>query len=148
MCACVSTDLPPLHSVQAPFELEEDEVRMWQGARDEAVRLDEGAVEDPDLQALLDGIVTELLGSDAAKLKTTPRVRMLTDSEVNAFALPEGSIYVFSGLLTTLASEDQLAAVLSHEIAHYPIATRCARSDRRSTTAGASRRSRRRRAWP
>ncbi len=63
--------------------------------------------------------MTRLLGSDAAKLKTTPRVRMLTDSEVNAFALPEGSIYVFSGLLTTLASEDQLAAVLSHEIAHY-----------------------------
>jgi len=28
VCACVSTDLPPLHSAHVPFELEEDEVRM------------------------------------------------------------------------------------------------------------------------
>jgi predicted Zn-dependent protease len=36
----------------------------------------------------------------------------------NAFAMPNGNIYVHSGLFTTLETEDQLAAIVSHEIAH------------------------------
>ena len=37
---------------------------------------------------------------------------------VNAFALPGGHIVVGRGLLTLMESEDELAAVLGHEIAH------------------------------
>lgn len=36
----------------------------------------------------------------------------------NAFALPNGNIYLHAGLFTTLESEDQLAAIAGHEIAH------------------------------
>jgi len=36
----------------------------------------------------------------------------------NAFAGPAGNIFVFSGLFEALESEDELAALLSHEIAH------------------------------
>lgn len=36
----------------------------------------------------------------------------------NAFALPGGHIYLSGGLLLMMDSEDQLAAVLGHEIAH------------------------------
>jgi predicted Zn-dependent protease len=39
-------------------------------------------------------------------------------SLVNAFALPGGSIVVGRGLLSLLESEDELAAVLGHEITH------------------------------
>lgn len=42
----------------------------------------------------------------------------LDDYSVNAFALPGGFIGVNSGLLLTVQSESELAAVLSHEIAH------------------------------
>ncbi|HYR05599.1 MAG TPA: M48 family metalloprotease [Gallionella sp.] len=42
----------------------------------------------------------------------------LDDYNVNAFALPGGFIGVNSGLLLTAQSESELAAVLSHEIAH------------------------------
>ena len=38
--------------------------------------------------------------------------------EPNAFALPGGYIYVSRGLLTIMNSEDELAAVLGHEIGH------------------------------
>ncbi|MGB5812305.1 MAG: M48 family metalloprotease [Polyangiales bacterium] len=38
--------------------------------------------------------------------------------EPNAFALPGGYIYVSRGLLAIMNSEDELAAVLGHEIAH------------------------------
>ncbi len=37
---------------------------------------------------------------------------------VNAFALPGGQIFITAGLLSRLKSEDQLAGVLGHEIAH------------------------------
>jgi len=42
----------------------------------------------------------------------------LDDYNVNAFAMPGGFIGVNSGLLLTAQSESELAAVLSHEIAH------------------------------
>lgn len=38
--------------------------------------------------------------------------------EVNAFALPGGPVFFYTGLLKELKTEDQLAAVLAHEITH------------------------------
>lgn len=43
---------------------------------------------------------------------------VLNQSEVNAFALPNGYVYVTRGLLAYLSNEAELAAVLSHEVAH------------------------------
>jgi predicted Zn-dependent protease len=43
----------------------------------------------------------------------------IIDSEaVNAMAFPDGYIFIYRGLLSFLESEDQLAAVIGHEIAH------------------------------
>lgn len=38
--------------------------------------------------------------------------------QINAFALPGGYIYVYTGLLRTAESEAELAAVLAHEVGH------------------------------
>ena len=38
--------------------------------------------------------------------------------KVNAFALPGGYIYVHSGLLERVESDDELAAVIAHEVGH------------------------------
>jgi len=43
---------------------------------------------------------------------------VIEDESFNAFAYPDGSVFVHTGLLKTLDNEAQLAAVLSHEIAH------------------------------
>jgi len=43
---------------------------------------------------------------------------VLNQSEVNAFALPNGHIYITRGLLAYLGTEAELAAVLAHEVAH------------------------------
>ncbi|MFZ4543157.1 MAG: M48 family metallopeptidase [Saprospiraceae bacterium] len=40
------------------------------------------------------------------------------DKTLNAFCTPGGYIYVYTGLIKYLDSEDQLAGVLGHEIAH------------------------------
>lgn len=45
-------------------------------------------------------------------------IGVLKSSEVNAFALPGGKIYLFSGLLEESETPDEIAAVLAHEIAH------------------------------
>lgn len=61
-----------------------------------------------------------------ALLKVTPEKYVGTDWEVvvfeseqvNAFALPGGKIGVYTGLLKVAENQNQLAAVMGHEIAH------------------------------
>src|SRR4029079_5502005 len=48
----------------------------------------------------------------------TWRFRAARDPEPNAFALPNGSIYVTTVLLALLDNESQLAAILAHELTH------------------------------
>jgi metalloendopeptidase OMA1, mitochondrial len=43
---------------------------------------------------------------------------VIRDNRVNAFCLPGGKVAVFTGLLRIVENEDQLATVLSHEVAH------------------------------
>jgi len=46
---------------------------------------------------------------------------LLASDEVNAFAAPGGFVFVTTGLYRTCASEEQLAAVLAHEIGHVTL---------------------------
>ncbi|WP_052365038.1 M48 family metallopeptidase [Halotalea alkalilenta] len=46
------------------------------------------------------------------------QVRLFDSDEVNAFALPGGYIGVYRGLLGVAADQNQLAAVIGHEVAH------------------------------
>ena len=43
---------------------------------------------------------------------------VIRSPEVNAFVVPGGKVVVYSGLLNIISSEDELAAVLAHEVAH------------------------------
>ena len=65
-----------------------------------------------------------------AVARTNDRVRhpfddyhfaVLDTAEVNAFACPGGIVLVTRGLLQQTANEDELAAVLAHEIAHVTL---------------------------
>jgi predicted Zn-dependent protease len=48
----------------------------------------------------------------------TWEVQVFEDKNINAFALPGGKIGVFTGLLKAAVNQDQLAAVIGHEVAH------------------------------
>ena len=66
-------------------------------------------------------IRNEILNSGNVKHKDDFewRIRIIEDdSTLNAFCTPGGYIYVFTGILKFLDSEDQLAGVMGHEIAH------------------------------
>lgn len=43
---------------------------------------------------------------------------LIEKDEINAFTTPGGRIYLFSGLIDRLATDDQIASVIAHEIGH------------------------------
>lgn len=43
------------------------------------------------------------------------------DKTVNAFALPGGKVFVYTGLMRLAGSDDELAAVIGHEVAHVTL---------------------------
>jgi predicted Zn-dependent protease len=66
-------------------------------------------------------IFQEIINSPEVKKKQTYKYQLEivdNDSILNAFALPGGFVYVYTGLLKYLDSEAALAGVLGHEIAH------------------------------
>lgn len=83
------------------------------------VYLKKGLVmQDAQLQAYLDSVGKRVLGNRPTPEKVEFKFHVLRDPMVQAFALPNGSIYVTTGLLSLLENEAQLAAVLGHETGH------------------------------
>lgn len=71
---------------------------------------------DPRMQDRLDNIGGRVSASSDRR-DLTYYFRIAKDKELNAFALPGGFVYVNSGLMD-IASDDELACVLAHEIGH------------------------------
>lgn len=46
-------------------------------------------------------------------------IKILKNSEPNAVCLPNGTILISTGLLSTINSEDELVGILAHEVAHF-----------------------------
>jgi predicted Zn-dependent protease len=69
--------------------------------------------------------LVERLGQRLAAQANGPnfayRFKVLNLSDVNAFALPGGYIYVHRGLIDKARTEDELAGVIAHEIAHVSL---------------------------
>ena len=70
----------------------------------------------------LQAMVNEIIKSPEIKYKDqyfTYKVTIINDpNTVNAFSLPGGYVYVYTGLIKFLDNEATMAAVLGHEIAH------------------------------
>jgi beta-barrel assembly-enhancing protease len=73
---------------------------------------------DEALNVYLDQIGKTVLPPGLSPENIKWRFRVLRDPEFNAFALPNGSIYLNSGLLSLMENESQLAGVIGHEVAH------------------------------
>jgi predicted Zn-dependent protease len=101
----------------APFAIEEQEARL--GAREHPKVLDSfgGVYSQPGLDAYLAGVL-ETVGQQSGSGAAGYRLTVLNSPMINAFSLPGGYLYITRGLLALANDEAELAAVLSHEIAH------------------------------
>jgi predicted Zn-dependent protease len=73
------------------------------------------ALENAMVTCVANQITQSLSGASSS---THWEVRVFADDSPNAFALPGGKIGVNTGLLKVARTQDQLAAVIGHEVAH------------------------------
>jgi len=73
--------------------------------------------EDRNMEEYLDEILYKMATPEEQK-RYNLRVRILRSNAVDAFAAPDGTIYVCTGLLARVASASQIAAILAHELGH------------------------------
>src|SRR6266545_1163719 len=76
-------------------------------------------VQNQFLQNYLKRIGERLASTPEAQQSGFPfTFTLLNDKSVNAFALPGGPMFVFTGLLNAVDNEGQLAGVMAHEMSH------------------------------
>jgi predicted Zn-dependent protease len=91
------------------------EAETWLGSKISSRYEDTG---NDVLQQHLDSLVAAL-PEDSPLHAYTFRIYLDDSEQVNAFALPGGSIVVLKGLLKTVRSENELDMVLAHELGHF-----------------------------
>jgi len=121
LIAAVATVLAPLPAARAgllgPDKLTiRDENRL--GSQfDRIIRTRMSMVGDSYITTYVDDVVQRIV---AAKRPMPFKVKsaVIANSVLNAFAIPGGYIYIFTGLIQEVTSESQLAGVIGHELAH------------------------------
>ncbi len=87
-----------------------------------------GEVRAPAAQRLLADVTGRLVAA-SERPSEAYQVTILNSPVVNAFALPNGRLYVTRGLLALANDTAEVAAVLSHEIAHVTLRHASSRSE-------------------
>ncbi|HUP47831.1 MAG TPA: M48 family metalloprotease [Thermoanaerobaculia bacterium] len=96
---------------------EAQEIQMGREAHQQVIRQFGVYAEKPELNRLVDAVGHRIAStSDRPNLPWT--FTLLDTPMVNAMALPGGYIYITRGMVERINSEDELAGVLGHEIAH------------------------------
>ena len=116
VCACAVTDKSP---VNEGLLVSDDEKALWQQAIEEQRILNNSAMiyQDSQLEEYLNSVVHRLQPRDLPE-KLSFKIVVIQDPYFNAFAFPNGVIYVHTGMLARIDNEAQLAALLAHEMSH------------------------------
>lgn len=96
----------------------EREVKLGENIDKELAKEEEFKLaEDPLLLKRVEDIGNRIVEVCDRK-EITYHFRVLADEEVNAFSLPGGYVYINKGLIDKVANDDELAAVIAHEVGH------------------------------
>jgi predicted Zn-dependent protease len=104
-----------------PFRPEPDERQLWSDAEKEEERLAKlgKTYDDPLLEDYLSGVAAKLVPDEAQKAGApAPRIAVFRDPTLNAFSMPNGKVYIHTGLLSRVENESQLSMILGHELTH------------------------------
>ncbi|MDN3514318.1 MAG: M48 family metalloprotease [Candidatus Brocadia sp.] len=100
-----------------PAEMSDDEEIALGRQVDEYIRHQFYLETDPEFNAAVNNIVQKLVAvSDRNKLPFTCAI--LQSLSINAFSAPGGHIYLTCGLLQFAQTEDEVAGIIGHEVAH------------------------------
>lgn len=105
---------PMLPSATPPAE--DEETRISREFRREAKQYFK-FINQPEVERYVDRIGRRILAA-TGPLSYDYRFFVVEEDQLNAFAVPGGSIYLFTGLIERAKSTDELAGVLGHEIVH------------------------------
>lgn len=96
-----------------------EEESLWNRVLEEQAVLDRSGfiLEHTGVQSYLESVVARLAVADDLRPDDFS-VKVVRDPTLNAFAYPNGRLYIHTGLLARMLNEAQLAAVLSHEMTH------------------------------
>ncbi|MEZ5400315.1 MAG: M48 family metallopeptidase [Bryobacteraceae bacterium] len=99
------------------FSVQQD-IELGKQAAEE-VRQQMDIVRDAAVQNYVKRIGERLVQTNAAKSSGFPfEFTVVNEKSINAFALPGGPMFVFSGLIASADNEAQVAGVMGHEMAH------------------------------
>ena len=73
--------------------------------------------DNPTIMAWINRVAAPLI-ADTIRKNREYKFRILDTEEFNAFAAPNGYIYITKGLLDSIESDEELAFVISHEMGH------------------------------
>lgn len=93
------------------------EKRLGEAAEKQTRAIFEGKTcDEPNGAAALRKLSARL--QSAAGLYAPATIEAISSKVPNAFALPGGKVYIFSGLLAKAEAQDEIAGVLAHEFGH------------------------------
>lgn len=120
VCNATAQDQPQAETATVEFKFGKDDLDLLEQVNLIDQRFErEGLVYiDEPTNAYLQRVGESLLPRGLKLEHVVWKFRALRDPEPNAFGLPNGSIYVNTGLMALADNESQLAAVLAHEITH------------------------------
>ena len=116
LLGCATTNLPP---VAHDSTLEDDEERLWFRSEEEQEVIDKSGLlyEDVQLDVYLNRVARRLQPPEVWRCIPF-QIKVIEDPHLNAFAYPNGVIYVHTGILARMDNEAQLATLLAHEMTH------------------------------
>ncbi|MCL7988297.1 M48 family metallopeptidase [Sphingobacterium sp. lm-10] len=68
----------------------------------------------------MDSIVSHICDANKIDRKRL-KVHVLMNNQVNAFALPDGHLVIYSGLIARVENQEELVGVICHELAHIQL---------------------------
>jgi predicted Zn-dependent protease len=117
MAAACATPLPI--SVDEALTAAEEEKLLWRQAQEEQRVIDDSGwlYQDAEIETYINEVAAKLKAfTDSPDISFN--IKIINDPNLNAFAFPNGVIYVHTGVLARMENEAQLAALLAHEMTH------------------------------
>lgn len=132
----IITSSSPVTSIvaQEPAQAPSSEIRE----HERLIEAYGGVYSDPKVERTVARVVGRLVAASDDPSRSY-RITILNSPAINAFALPTGHLYITRGLLALASDRSEVAAVISHEMAHVTAQHAVARQRRAQAIAVANR---------